>query len=185
MILNDGDIRQSIASGSLVVDPFDYHLIQPASIDVRLGCNFKHGFFGHADSVLDLCNPPERVHLYDDHLHIGEPFVIEAKQFVLACLLERIVIPDFLQATLSGKSSVGRMGLFIENAGFVDSGFVGTLTLELFNANDYNLIIRPGMRIAQLSFQQLTSPALQPYGCASRDSHYQHQVDATPSRYSF
>ena len=70
-------------------------------------------------------------------------------------------------ARLEGKSSLGRLGLLIHStAGFVDAGWDGHLTLELSNVANLPITVYPGMKIGQISFLRMTTPADQPYGSA-------------------
>jgi len=69
------------------------------------------------------------------------------------------------------------MGLFIQNAGWVDAGFEGCITLELYNANDIPLKIDAGRRICQLVFCTLDQTAENPYR-----GKYQGQKQAVGSR---
>ena len=109
-------------------------------------------------------------------LHPGE--------FVLGSTLERVAVPDDLVARLEGKSSLGRLGLLIHStAGFVDAGFDGQLTLELSNVANLPITLYPNMKIGQISFQQMTTPADTPYGSSELKSKYKHQQGPMPSRY--
>ncbi len=98
-------------------------------------------------------------------------------QFVLATTMEYISLPDDLTAFVEGRSSLGRMGLFIQNAGWVDPGFRGEITLELYNANRCAIELTAGRRVGQLVFARMDAPALRPY-----DGKYQGQRGATGSR---
>jgi len=85
---------------------------------------------------------------------------------------------------VEGKSSLGRLGLLIHStAGFIDPAWDGHITLELSNVNNLPITLYPGMRIGQLSFFQLSSPAERPYGSPELGSSYQGQSGPTPSRY--
>ena len=109
-------------------------------------------------------------------LHPGE--------FVLGSTLERIAVPDDLVARIEGKSSLGRLGLLIHStAGFIDAGFDGHVTLELANVASLPITLYPGMKIGQVSFMQMTTPADKPYGQGATGSKYQGQRGPTPSRY--
>lgn len=68
-------------------------------------------------------------------------------------------------------------------AGFVDAGFDGYITLELSNVASLPITLYPGMRIGQISFLQMTTPADVPYGAASLGSKYSGQVGPTASQY--
>ncbi len=170
MILSDGDIRQRLASGDLQIDPLDEEQIQPASVDLRLSDHFlkvdenRHEAIRLEDEVV-----------YQD-LH-QERIVIPPHSFLLATSLERIQLPDDLTAFVEGRSSIGRIGLFIQNAGWVDPGFEGTLTLELYNANRLPIRLQAGRRICQLVFARMEQAAEQPYR-----GKYQGQHSATGSR---
>ena len=98
-------------------------------------------------------------------------------QFVLATTMEYIKLPNDLTAFVEGRSSLGRMGLFIQNAGWVDPGFSGEITLELFNANRCAIELRTGRRVGQLVFAQMDQEALHPYR-----GKYQEQRGATGSK---
>jgi dCTP deaminase len=101
---------------------------------------------------------------------------------VLGCTMEYIRLPSTLAARIEGKSSVGRMGLAIHvTAGFVDPGFYGQLTLELVNHSGRPVFLKPGMRIAQMSFHTLSQLPRRVYGDPALGSHYQGQVGPTPS----
>jgi dCTP deaminase len=129
---------------------------------------------------LDLSKPIELPPYVE---HICESFILLPGEFILGCTMEHIKLPADIQATVCGKSSLGRLGLFVENAGFVDPGFNGFLTLELFNASKTPLKLCAGMRIAQLSFNRLDTPCQRPYGAPELGSHYQNQTGATVSRW--
>ena len=111
-------------------------------------------------------------------------FMLHPGEFVLGSTLERITVPDDLVARVDGKSSLGRLGLLIHStAGMVDPGFDGHITLELANVARLPITLYPSMKIGQLSFMTMTSPAEQPYGKGARGSKYQGQRGPTPSRY--
>jgi dCTP deaminase len=181
-VLSDGTIRRLVAEGRVLVEPFDETMIQPASIDLRLGTSFRV-FHNHRITAIDLADPPrnltEHVEVEDD-----ESFVIHPGEFVLGRTQERVELPDDIVARIEGKSSLGRLGLIVHaTAGFVDPGFKGTLTLEITNLTRVPIILWPGKPIAQLSFMALDRPAERPYGHPDLGSHYHGQVDATESRY--
>jgi dCTP deaminase len=78
----------------------------------------------------------------------------------------------------------GTGGVFVSNtAGFIDAGFDGHITLELSNVANLPITLYPGMKIGQVSFLQMTTPADTPYGSAGLRSKYQGQRGPTPSRY--
>jgi dCTP deaminase len=181
-VLSDATIRELIDSGRIVIDPFDVSMIQPASVDIRLGSSFRV-FHNHRIQSIDLGNPPRDL---TEHVEVAEggEFVIHPGEFVLGRTHEWVEIPDDIVCRIEGKSSIGRLGLVVHaTAGFVDPGFKGTLTLEIANFNSVPIVLRPGLFICQLSFMALDRPAERPYGHPDLGSHYHGQVDATESRY--
>ena len=114
----------------------------------------------------------------------GGAFILHPGEFVLGSTSERVSLPNDLTARVEGKSSLGRLGLLIHStAGFVDPGFDGHITLELSNVANLPITIYPGMKIGQISFLRMTTPADNPYGSAATGSKYQNQRGPTPSRY--
>ncbi|MBI1318630.1 MAG: dCTP deaminase [Candidatus Hydrogenedens sp.] len=169
MILSDGTIRSMLADRTLVIEPLDDVQIGPASVDLRLGRSFlvpkpTNGVYSLADEI------------EYDRTETDE-FIVPTHGFVLATTAEYIELPDDLTAFVEGRSSVGRSGLFIQNAGWVDPGFKGAITLELYNANSAPMKIQAGRRICQLVIARADACVLQPY-----DGKYQGQRDTTGSR---
>jgi dCTP deaminase len=181
-VLSDGTIRRLVDEGRIAIEPWDPALVQPASVDLRLGDSFRV-FHNHRVTAIDLRTPPENL---TEEVVVGDeqPFAIHPGEFVLGRTLEHVRIPDDVVARIEGKSSLGRLGLIVHaTAGFVDPGFVGTLTLEITNLTRVPIMLYPGLLIAQLSFMALDAPAQHPYGSEALGSHYQGQVAATESRY--
>jgi dCTP deaminase len=181
-VLSDGTIARLVADGRIRIDPWDPGLVQPASIDLRLGDSFRV-FHNHRASAIDLRHPPENL-TEEVVVPEGESFVIHPGEFCLGRTLEWVELPDDIVARIEGKSSLGRLGLIVHaTAGFCDPGWKGTLTLELNNLTRVPIKLYPGLEIAQLSFMTLDRPALRPYGSPDLGSHYQGQRQATASRY--
>ncbi|HST54749.1 MAG TPA: dCTP deaminase [Solirubrobacteraceae bacterium] len=181
-VLSDGTITRLVEEGRIRIDPWDPQLVQPASVDLRLGSSFRV-FHNHKIAAIDLREPPREL---TEHVSPadGEPFVIHPGEFCLGRTLEYVELPNDIVARIEGKSSLGRLGLIVHaTAGFCDPGWKGTLTLELNNLTRVPIKLYPGLPIAQLSFMTLDAPALRPYGSAELGSHYQGHVDATESRY--
>ncbi|HVW19057.1 MAG TPA: dCTP deaminase [Solirubrobacteraceae bacterium] len=181
-VLSDGTIRRLVADGRVRIEPWDDAMVQPASVDLRLGASFRV-FHNFRVEAIDLAQPPanltEHVEVADD-----EPFVIHPGEFVLGRTAEYVEIPDDVVARIEGKSSLGRLGLIVHaTAGFVDPGFKGTLTLEITNLTRVPIKLWPGKPIAQLSFMTLDEAAQRPYGHPELGSHYHGQIEATESRY--
>ena len=170
MILSDQAILTQLENRSLSISPLEKGQIQPASVDIRLGNTF---------SVIE--DSPSGVITMDQEITYktiqSDTYVLLPGQFILATTMEYFVLPDDLTAFVEGRSSLGRMGLFIQNAGWVDPGFEGEITLELFNANRCAIKLQSGRRVGQLVFARMDTPALHPYR-----GKYQGKKGATGSR---
>ncbi|MBQ6944848.1 MAG: dCTP deaminase [Ruminococcus sp.] len=170
MILSDKTILKMLDEKSLVINPVTKEQIQPASVDIRLGNTF---------SVVD--DTPSNIITLDGQINYKtittDTYLIMPGEFVLATTMEYFELPDNLTAFVEGRSSLGRMGLFIQNAGWVDPGFKGEITLELYNANRCAIELKAGRRVGQLVFAEMDAPAINPY-----NGKYQGQMGATGSR---
>ena len=182
MVLSDRDIRAEIAAGRIVIDPFIPEAVQPSSVDLHLDHRFRvfrNSRYPYIDVRTDQPELTELVEIGGD-----EPFILHPGEFVLGSTFERVELPNDLVARLEGKSSLGRLGLLIHStAGYVDPGWEGNLTLELSNVANLPITLYDGMKIGQISFQRLSSPAEVAYGDASIGSKYRGQRDPTASLY--
>ena len=182
MILSDRDIRAAVASGRILIDPYEEVDVQPSSVDVHVD-RFFRTFHNARHPFIDVKSPmeglTEMVEVKDD-----ERFILHPGEFALGSTAERVRLAADLVARLEGKSSLGRLGLLIHStAGYVDPGFEGHLTLELSNVANLPITIYPRMKIGQISFFELSSEAENPYGSKQIRSKYQGQRGPTPSRY--
>ena len=182
MILSDRDISAAIESGRIGLDPYDPQAIQPSSVDLRVDRffrTFSNSRHPYIDVKIAMDDLTEVVEVKEE-----EAFILHPGEFVLGSTAEYVKLPNELVARLEGKSSLGRLGLLIHStAGYIDPGFEGHLTLELSNVANLPITIYPNMKIGQISFFQLTSPAENPYGSGAVGSKYQGQRGPTPSRY--
>ena len=184
MILSDDDILARLEAGDLVVDPLDDidMQVQPASVDLRLGEEFLE--FQRANIPCIHPNREDEISDYVEETVVpeGEEFVLHPGDFVLGTTKERVAIPDDLVAHVEGRSSLGRLAIVVHaTAGLADPGYEGQITLELSNLGTAPVALTPGMRISQLTFTELSSPAARPYG-AERGSKYQGQSGPQASR---
>ena len=170
MILSDKTIITMLESGALSISPLERGQIQPASVDIRLGDTFSVVEDSSA-GIVSLESETAYKTIRSD------AYVLLPNQFVLATTMEYFELPDDLTAFVEGRSSLGRMGLFIQNAGWVDPGFKGEITLELYNANRCAIELKSGRRVGQLVFAQMDDTALNPY-----NGKYQFQKGATGSK---
>jgi len=167
MILSDRKITSLLDQGSLKISPLDPLQIQPASVDLRLGRHFLKVAENNV-THLDLESTPVYEEMEQDEI------ILPPHCFILATTMEYICLPNDMTAFVEGRSSIGRMGMFIQNAGWVDPGFEGEITLELFNANNVPIRLKAGRRICQLVLAEMDQPAMNPY-----NGKYQGQRKAT------
>ncbi|AUX09049.1 dCTP deaminase [Halalkaliarchaeum desulfuricum] len=184
MILSDGDILDRLEDGDLVIEPIDDFdtQIQPASVDLRLGEEFLE--FQRTNIPCIHPNAEEEVEEYVTETRVpeGDDFILHPGDFVLGTTKERVEVPPDLIAHVEGRSSLGRLAVVVHaTAGLCDPGYRGQITLELSNLGSAPVALTPGMRISQLTFTELKSPADRPYG-AERGSKYQGQQGPQASR---
>ena len=181
MLLSDRDIKAEVAAGRIGLEPFSADMVQPSSIDVRLDRYFRvfeNHRYPHIDPSQDQSELTRAVEPQAD-----EPFILHPGEFALGSIYEVVTLPDDIAARVEGKSSLGRLGLLTHStAGFVDPGFSGHVTLELSNVATLPIKLWPGMKIGQLCFIRLSSPAQNPYGSEKYGSRYQGQRGPTASR---
>lgn len=183
-ILSDKTIKEYLEEGKIVIDPLkDEQQIQPSSVDMRLGDEFK---------VFKVIRKPyidpkdeEDIAEYMESSTIpeGEAFIIHPNEFALATTQEYVKVPDDLVARVEGRSSMGRLGVTMHvTAGYVDPGFEGRITLEISNIGAMPVALYPGQRVCQLVFETMTTPAELPYGHPKRNSKYMKQLKPESSR---
>ena len=152
-----------------LVEPFAPEMVNPASYNVRLGRSFltlKSTKYNH------LGDPVEYT---AREIGEGQSILIGPGEFMLATTMEKIRVPDDAACFVHGRSSIGRLGLSVQNAGFVDPGFEGHITLELKNETRAPIELVPGYPVAQLVYMQAEG-VQHPY-----HGKYQGQVEATGS----
>lgn len=180
-ILVDFEIKQEVAEGRLVIEPYNESLIQPNSYDVRLADSFSWHEAG--DQVID---PYDSQSVLNGLVHVvDESIVVEPGQFVLGATLERVCLPDDIVGQLTGKSSLARLGVMVHvTAGFIDAGFShppAQITLEIVNVGNRPVRLHAGMSIAQMVFTR-TQPCRTPYH-KKPNAKYNGQPAAAHSRY--
>lgn len=170
MILSDQTLERLIKEKIIVIDPVDEKSIQPASVDLRLGTHFLI----IEENQMEVITLDSEVHYREIN---NETVIIPPKSFLLATTQEYIKLPNDITAFVEGRSSIGRIGLFIQNAGWVDPGFEGRITLELYNASALPIKLQAGKRICQLVCCRMDAPAKTPY-----NGKYQGQDKTTGSK---
>lgn len=159
MILCDHSLENFVVD---YMDSVDFNNIQPNSIDLTLdgrkGC---------------ICPPV----LSNWKCEKFEELVVPPNELVLVSTTEYVEVPPDLCCRVEGKSSLGRIGLLTHiTAGFIDSGFKGNITLELYNVGGYPIRLHDGCKIAQLVVEKLDEPVREVYA-----GNYLYQEKVTPS----
>ena len=184
MILSDTDILARLREGDLVIDPLDDvdQQVQPASVDLRLGSEFVEFQRTNISCIHPTHEEEVGEYISETVVAEGDEFILHPGDFVLGTTKERVEMPVDLVANVEGRSSLGRLAVVVHaTAGFVDPGYRGQVTLELSNLGTAPVALTPGMRVSQLVFTELTSPAERPYG-SERGSKYQDQHGPQASR---
>lgn len=182
MILEDTSLREALQDGTLKIEPLWPHAIQPNSVDLHLGQTLRRPRID--PGVLARGYPMPLSAISDELMRLesyphGEQIVLKPGEFALGATAEAVELGAGLMGWATGASSVARAGLNIVMAGLVDSGFHGTLTLELVNMSPFPLLLDPGERIGQLVVARLVRPSARPYGSPGLGSRYQGQIAAT------
>lgn len=180
--LSDRELRRVLVEGSLKVDPMpEDHRFQPCSIDLRLGpllkryerkCNTSVGrMLGQRYETVDLGKEEDIAPYYRAYATDG--YELEPGGFVLGATLEQVSVDATLCAHVDGRSTLGRLALMIHvTAGFVDPGFSGNITLEIFNAAPYPIRLKSSIGIGQLLVSQVCGTVDRPYGTGGVKSKY-------------
>lgn len=155
MILSDSTIKAIITRQKVfLVNPFNEEYLQPNSVDLHLGTELKK----ISGKCIDLSQ---------------DSYKLKPMEFLLGSTEEKIHVPLDLTARIDGKSSIGRLGVFVHvSAGMIDAGYTGNITLEIFNASDKEFELYHGMDICQILFETLSTKVDRPYGSEGLNSHY-------------
>ena len=181
MILSDTEIQRELKKGNLKIKPITKFSVQPSSINLRLGKEFKI-FRNTKKPFLDTREPVEDF-MELIKIKADEPLIIHPREFVLGTTIERVKIPNHLVARLEGKSSLGRIGIIVHaTAGYIDPGFEGCVTLEISNLSNIPIGLYYQMKICQMSLHTILGKVKKPYGHKTLGSKYQFQKGPTASR---
>jgi dCTP deaminase len=181
MLLPDFEIMKV---GPSVIDNFDQTKVQPTTYDLSLGPEILSPIYNH--NAIDLrytdVSKYFQKHTMVDIIPKGGSYLLRSGKAVLGSTEEYITCPSNIALTLEGKSSLARIFLIPHvQAGGIPPGFEGNITLEIVNLGPFDIILYPGMPIAQLSFTKLTDHVKEPYGSSNRKSRYQGQRGPTIS----
>lgn len=180
-MLSDKTIKEELKKGKLQVEPLGRNAIQPSSIDMRLGYEFRL----FTPSKRPYIDPSQHIEDYSELVKLKkkEFLTIHPGQFILGTTLESVSVPNYMVGHLDGRSSLGRLGVMIHaTAGHVNAGFRGQLVLEISNVGNLPIALYPEMQICQISFTYLTTPAENPYGSKKLKNKYQGQKGVLGSK---
>ena len=180
MVLSDRSIREKLVKKEIIIQPVEDWQIGPSSVDLHLNSDFaklRESDFNRIGGIKKPIDLNKKIN-YDyfdiDNYHL----ILKPKQFILANTIERIKLPDNICASVQNRSSIGRLGLFIENAGWIDPGFEGHITLELFNAGNIPIKLVKGIKLCQIIFSELDREVDKSY-----NGRYLNQEGVTGSRF--
>lgn len=176
MILNDIEIIKRVEEGDLNIDPFERNNVEPSSLDIRVSNDFVEF---PRNKIVD---PPSENEDLGEEIKIKDEdfYILEPKQYVLGTTVENFEIPDDLVAVVHGRSSWGRLGLVPHiEAGYIDPGFKGEITLEIANLSENKIKIPINSRIGQIVFHRMSSDCEEAY-----NGKYQSQEGASQTKIS-
>jgi len=159
MMLSDFDLKNLIASGRLLVEPFSEEVVRENGLDLRLSDEVAR--HQRREEPLDPSKEEDVLRSYT--VSKSETYVVQPGEQVLLSTLERLEMPDDLMGLVELRSTWARHGLSIPPT-IVDAGFRGTITLEVVNNAPYGLLLRKGQRFAHVVFARTLSRVERPYG---------------------
>lgn len=164
MLLSRSEILEEIAKGGIRIEPFEPELVGPDAVDLRLGTKFIE--LKRISETIDATRISKEI--YTKAIESKDGYLIKPNTLVLGTTVEAISLSNRISAQLEGRSSLGRAGILVHmTAGIVHAGFgkkePSTLTLEIYSVNPNPVVVKPGMRIAQISFMRLGKEAEKGY----------------------
>lgn len=181
--LCDRDLCHAYATNELIISPWKSARVQPASYDLSLSADFLVPNPRAYGDRVSIRRSDERFPTYTAYTETVRPLVLNPGQFVLGRTEEWIEVGPALRARVEGKSTIGRLGLAVHcTAGYIDPGFKGHITLELFNMAPYSIELSAGAPVCQLAVEELSAIPERLYGAPGLGSHYQGQRGVTPPK---
>jgi len=172
MILSDKSIKEKREKGEICIEPFSEEFLQPASYDLHLDKYFLV-FNKESIGMIDVKEKTKGLMREIVVKKASDGFIIHPHELVLANVKEITGVNSRHAGRLEGKSSLARLGLIVHvTAGFLDPGNKLRLTLELVNLSPLPIKIYPGMKIAQIAFEELDDDCSKPYGSKGLGSKY-------------
>lgn len=166
MILADSEIILGLWKGDIVISPFNSKYLNPNSVDLTLNSKCKV----YVSDILDC----KKENITEEFDIPEEGYILQPGQLYLYSCNERIGVKNNVCATVMGKSSLGRLGLDIHVcAGFIDTGFEGSLVLEMRVIKP--LRIYPNMKICQIKFERVEGEVMENYSKKAGSKYYNQQ----------
>lgn len=170
-ILSRQAIIRRQETGELIISPapkdVDY---DSDSVDVHLGAKVYEWIQPPHGATLSLAlwrQDPDRFSyksFSNEYLKEVQPdnagiVTLRPHSFYLADLHEHTTLPTDLAMHVEGKSGLARLGVLVHlTAPHAHAGWKGRLTLEIYNVGPFNIEMKPGMVIAQLTFWKVEEP---------------------------
>ena len=191
MRLTDYEIKEALADAerglSIVPSPAK---IAGITADLTLGNSFRRMRANNSDVLQDSGTitagntVEDDIYLDTEVVAAGDGFYLYPGDMALGITAERVTIPADMVGWLDGRSSLARLGLFVHvTAGRIDPGWDGNIVLEFFNASPRTMLLKPGIGIASISFEELNGDVDSPYSQRT-DAKYQNQTTTIGSRLS-
>lgn len=160
--LTDIEIFNLIKKGEFKIEPFEPKLVRTIYIDLQLGNKFTTMMNAGTTYIDPAAGQQEEFITKQKFASVeisdGGSFVVAPGEYVIGVSKEKVTLSAKCFGTLFGRGSLGRIGLQVFcSGGFVDPGFSGNLTLEIYNASKIPIVLRSGMLIAKLAIEALQS----------------------------
>lgn len=168
-VLSDARIIEKIYDDSIIIDPFIYDHVQPASIDMTLGNKIQRPKKG-VETALNVYDNQKDAY---EEISIKE-YDLEPGEFIISSIRETIKLPSDISGFIKNRSSLARSGLDVSASSFINPGYQGRLTITIKNSNTIPIKIHSGMRICQLVMVDVEPEAMIDYGKKS-DAKYQQE----------
>lgn len=179
MILTDKDIRALCVSDDKTMDgglitPFTEQSLQSESYDLAIGNRIAT--LKKEVCCVDISNQKEIDSIYNEVELPSSGYIISPKEYVLVSLRENISLPENLTAHIRPRTRFTRLGLIVSDQ-HCNSTYTGNLKIGLFNATNYAIKIFPGVRIAQIIFEELkTTPSNEKLYKNKSNAAYQNET---------
>lgn len=181
MNLSDKTIMREMENGNITISPFDAKYLNPNSVDLTLNKMYKtpdrlKQMKEYGDTHFDC----KKENFFIEEEMPEEGMILNPNELYIYSCNEIIGCKNNIRGTVIGKSSLGRLGLFVHvTAGFIDTGFKGSLVLEMVAT--LPIRIYPNQKICQIEFVRVEGEFLETYD-QKEGSKYMNQTGAQESK---